>query len=129
MPSLNDSELLGHLDENVAGLTGGGSNDTRAVLYQLLSVLSVLNGLTPSAGFTDIYESRTAVIVETPSNATSNVSANNCFRFVNSFTTAFAVFHLVTLARWLPPIPQFVCRQSRDNRQSRGKYRFLGLSQ
>ena len=38
--------------------------------------------------------------------------------FINDFTTAFAILHLVTLARWQPSWrPPFVCRQSHDNRQ------------
>ena len=42
---------------------------------------------------------------------------------INGFTIAFAVLHLVTLARWRPPMAA-ICitdRRSRDNRQSRGK--------
>ena len=42
---------------------------------------------------------------------------------ISGFTTAFAVVLLVALVRWRPPWrPPFVYRQSRDNRQSRGKY-------
>ena len=43
---------------------------------------------------------------------------------INGFTIAFAVLHLVTLARWRPPIGLrhlYADIQSRDNRQSRGK--------
>ncbi len=48
---------------------------------------------------------------------------------INDFTTALAVLHLVTLARWRPPWrPPFVHRQTVTwQRQSRVKWRFQGL--
>ena len=71
---ISNTELLNRLEillGTLKAITASGGNSLDAIVCQLLSVLSVLNGDTPIAEFAERIEKPSAVIL-----SQTNVSAN-----------------------------------------------------